>query len=239
MDVTESGHFCRQSGEVNPSPFEQRPSQSVIGLVFPDEERHAAVIQEPFQGAVPPYVEIRFQDTPRLAVHVIQYLSHVIAAGISPEKAVHAFHELPELVPVGKGGVKNELPVEVAGKGEQPVDIRVAPAHPTSGKLREVAVSFSGGRHVGKEDRLQFSFIGQVRPYRGVRELVHVSSGIGIFSAGGVNQRGQACRNGMHVILFDRSRFAVYPPVVVRQVPVELLQPFPARRPVTENKYAP
>ena len=42
MDVTESGHFCRQSGEVNPSPFEQRPSQSVIGLVFPDEERHAA-----------------------------------------------------------------------------------------------------------------------------------------------------------------------------------------------------
>ena len=86
---------------------------------------------------------------------------------------------------------------------------------------------------------VQFSFIGQVRPYRGVRELVHVSSGIGIFSAGGVNQRGQACRNGMHVILFDRSRFAVYPPVAVRQVLVELLQPFPTRRPVTENKYTP
>ena len=204
-----------------------------------DEERHAAVIQKPLQGTVPPYVKIRFQDTPRLAVHVVQYPSHVIVAGISPEKAVHAFHELPELMPVGKSGVKNELPVEVAGKGEQSVDIRVASVHPASGKLREVTVSFSGGCHVGKEDRLQFSFIGQVRSYRGVRELVHVSPGIGIFPAGGVNQRGQACRNGMHVILFDRSRFAMYPPIVVRQVLVELLQPFLARRSVTENKYPP
>lgn len=66
MDVTEAGHFCRQSGEVNPSPFEQRPSQSVIGLVFPDEERYAAVIQEPLQGAVPLTSKSVFRIRPAL-----------------------------------------------------------------------------------------------------------------------------------------------------------------------------
>lgn len=90
-----------------------------------------------------------------------------------------------------------------------------------------------------KKTGSSFLSSGRSGSYRGVRELVHVSPGIGIFPAGGVNQRGQACRNGMHVILFDRSRFAMYPPIVVRQVLVELLQPFLARRSVTENKYPP